>query len=77
MLKEWGEYEGSWWISDDSESLRYARFQGIITRETIDLMAEAVTKGDIDAKSAFDLMKDMKDQDRHLRIPSSAAEPNL
>lgn len=74
LLKEWEEYAGSWWISDDREALRYARFQGITTRETIELIAEAVANGDIDAKSAFDLMKEMADQDRYLRMPSSVAD---
>lgn len=74
LLKEWEEYAGSWWISDDREALRYARFQGITTRETIDVIAEAVANGDIDEKSAFDLMEAMANQDRYLRMPSSAAD---
>lgn len=25
VLKEWSQFAGSWWISDDQEALRYAR----------------------------------------------------
>ncbi len=35
IIKEWTVFVGSWWISDDREALRYARFQGITTYETI------------------------------------------
>lgn len=76
ILQEWEEYKGSWWISDDREALRYARFQRITTRETIDLIAEAIANGDIDANSASRLMKEMEEQDRHLRVPSSVADLN-
>lgn len=74
VLKEWDEFTGSWWISDDREALRHARFQGITTRETIDLMAEAVANGDISAASAFKLMQEMARQYRHLRLPDSVAD---
>lgn len=46
VIKEWRAFAGSWWISDDREALRYARFQGITTYETIDLMSTAVVNGD-------------------------------
>ncbi len=55
VIKEWPEFSGSWWISDDREALRYARFQGITTRETIDLMTIAVASGDLGADVAFEL----------------------
>lgn len=71
LLCERSALAGSWWISDDREALRYARFQGITTRETIDLMSTAVVNGDIDAQEAFELMKRMADQGRYLRLPSS------
>jgi hypothetical protein len=74
VLKNWAEFAGSWWISDDGEALRYAKFQGITTRETIDLMAVAVADGDITAGDAFHLMQRMGEADRHLRLPKSAEE---
>ena len=74
MIKNWAEFAGSWWISDDGEALRYAKFQGITTRETIDLMSIAVADGDISARDAFDLMQAMADSDRYLRLPKSAEE---
>jgi hypothetical protein len=74
VIKEWGTFAGSWWISDDREALRYARFQGIATYETVDLMGIAVADGDIADKTAFDLMRRMADAGRSLRLPSSASE---
>jgi hypothetical protein len=41
VILKWSEFAGSWWISDDREALRYARLQGITTRETIDLVSTA------------------------------------
>jgi hypothetical protein len=74
VIKNWAELAGSWWISDDGEALRYARHQGITTRETVDLMCIAVVDGDISARDAFDLMRQMADSDRYLRLPKSAEE---
>ena len=74
VIKEWATFAGSWWISDDREALRYARFQGIATYETFDLMRIAVADGDIADKQAFDLMHRMAATGRSLRLPSSVAE---
>lgn len=74
LIKNWAEFAGSWWISDDVEALRYAKFQGITTRETIDIMSIAVADGDISARDAFELMERMADSDRYLRLPKSAEE---
>ena len=52
VIKNWAGFAGSWWISDDGDALRYAKFQGITTRETIDLMNMAVADGDISARDA-------------------------
>jgi hypothetical protein len=74
VIKNWAEFAGSWWISDDGEALRYAKFQRITTRETIDIVSIAVADGDISARDAFDLMQAMADSDRYLRLPKSAEE---
>jgi hypothetical protein len=74
VILKWSEFAGSWWISDDQEALRYARFQGITTRETIDLVNIAVANGDINARDGFNLMRQMADQGRCLRLPVSAAD---
>jgi hypothetical protein len=74
VIKNWASFAGSWWISDDREALRYARFQNITTRETIDIMRMAVADGDISAPDAFGLMNQMADSDRYLRLPKSAEE---
>jgi hypothetical protein len=74
VIKNWAGFAGSWWISDDGEALRYAKFQGITTRETIDIVSIAVADGDISARDAFDLMQAMADSDRYLRLPKCAEE---
>jgi predicted nucleic acid-binding protein len=73
VIKEWTAFAGSWWISDDREALRYARFQGITTYETIDLMSMAVVSGDISEQRAFDVMIRMCEKGRSLRLPRSAS----
>ena len=74
VLLNWTEFAGSWWISDDAEALRYARHQGITTRETVDLLASAVADGDLDADAAFVLLQTMANEGRSLRLPASAEE---
>jgi hypothetical protein len=69
LIRELTEFAESWWISDDQEAVRYARFQHITTRETIDLMTIAVVNGDIASKEAYDLMQEMADKGRGLRLP--------
>lgn len=74
VIQEWPEFAGSWWISDDREALRYARFRGITTRETVHLVSIAVVDGHIQAREGFNLMRRMAYQDRYLRLPGSAAD---
>lgn len=72
VIKNWESFSGAWWISDDRDALRHAKFLKITTRETIDIMNIAVVDGDVSAGTAFDLMNQMADSDRHLRLPNSA-----
>lgn len=74
VIKNWASFAGAWWISDDRDALRHARFQQITTRETIDIMSIAVVAGEIGAGPAFDLMMRMADCNRALRLPKSAEE---
>lgn len=74
VIKEWKVFDGSWWISDDRVALRYARFQGITTYETVDLMSMAVADGDVTAQQAFDILCRMGDEGRSLRLPRSASD---
>lgn len=74
LLLERPEFAGGWWISDDREALRYAQFQGITTRETMDLVAVAAVNGDVDIREGFDLMHRMVEEGRHLRLPESPSD---
>ena len=74
VIKEWAQFAGSWWISDDRDALRYARFQGITTYETVDLMSMAVANYDVTAKQGFDVLTQMGEKGRSLRLPRTAAD---
>jgi hypothetical protein len=71
LIRHWAWLRGSWWLSDDQESVRYARRQSITTRETIDLMRMGVDADSVSAGDAFDLMVKMSDNDRRLRLPGT------
>lgn len=74
VLRNWPELAGSWWVSDDRDALHFARGQGLVTRETCDLVAEAVASGDILASDGLSLLRKMVDAGRYLRVPSSERE---
>ncbi|WP_327255521.1 hypothetical protein [Streptomyces sp. NBC_01244] len=74
VIGNWGEFDGSCWISDDRESLHHAREEGIETAETLDVVRLAVKEGLITAEGGFDLMHQMRDKGRHPRMPQSVAE---
>jgi hypothetical protein len=74
VIKEWAEFTDSWWISDDRDALRYARFQKIRTYETVDLVSLSVANGDVTVKDGFALLSRMADEGRSLRLPRTAAE---
>lgn len=74
VIKNWPDFAGAWWISDDRDAIRHAKFQKITTLETVDLMNIAVIDGEISAADAYRLMERMADSDRYLRLPQSAEE---
>ncbi|MFD3756760.1 hypothetical protein [Streptomyces sp. NPDC058622] len=73
IIKNWAEFAESCWISDDRESLDYARREDIHTAETRDVVKWAVKAGLITAQDGFGLMQRMRDEGRHPRMPQSAA----
>jgi hypothetical protein len=70
------QWKGAWWVSDDRDSLEFARFQRITTVETIDVVRHLVADGDVSAASAFAVMQGMINAGRHLRMPQGAAGLN-
>lgn len=70
-------FSDSWWITDDREAIRYAKQQGITTRETIEIIGTAVVEGAIGRDEGYDLMMRMKKAGRHLQIPESAKDLTL
>ncbi|MGV1007203.1 MAG: hypothetical protein ACOYBY_01185 [Dermatophilaceae bacterium] len=74
VLRQWPQFAGSAWVTDDREALRYARFQNIVTMETVDLVREAVVECDLSASAGFELLASMADQGRGLRLPGHARD---
>ncbi|KUG53398.1 hypothetical protein AVL62_00945 [Serinicoccus chungangensis] len=69
LLKEKSEWRDSWWVSDDVDALIFARQQGLVVRETIDVVMAVIQDGDLSPQQGWDLMQDMVDHDRRLRMP--------
>ena len=68
------EFKGAWWVTDDTDALRYARRQGITTMETIDLFRHAVADYGITADAGFALLHAMDAAGRNLRLPATPAD---
>lgn len=74
LIKSWPELVGSHWVSDDKEALKYARRQGLVTLETVDLVRQLVAEEQLTLTDGFTLLSDMRANHRKLRFPASAAE---
>lgn len=74
LLREVAEWRGSVWASDDRDAVEFARFQGISTLETLDVVREIVADGDLTPRGALDLMKAMAGADRVLRLPDNVSD---
>ncbi|MGL5863874.1 MAG: hypothetical protein ACRCY9_21750 [Phycicoccus sp.] len=74
LLKTRAEFAGAWWVTDDTDALRYARHQGITTMETIDLIRHAISDYNLTADEGFRLLSSMVDGGRNLRLPASAGD---
>ncbi|MEY9935409.1 putative nucleic acid-binding protein [Catenulispora sp. GP43] len=72
VILTWHEYAGSWWISDDLESLRYASRNGITTRTTGNLIEAAVNKTLISKNEGFALLHQMVNNGRPPRLLRAA-----
>lgn len=75
LLQTRAEFRSSWWVSDDREAVRYARAQGITTRETCDVLAEAASMGDVTEDGGYAILRAMEAAGRHLRIPLRSQFP--
>ncbi|GII94658.1 hypothetical protein [Sinosporangium siamense] len=69
VILTWEEFKGSYWISDDRDALEYARAQGVPTRDTADLISEAVMEGCCTREEGFQLLLRMREANRHVRLP--------
>jgi hypothetical protein len=69
VILNWNEFSGSYWITDDRDAQEYARGQGIVTRDTMDLISEAIVEGHCTRDEGFRLLYGMKQNGRYLRVP--------
>lgn len=75
ILARWPEFRDSTWLSDDRESLRVARNQGIAVRETQHLVAEAVQWGYIaSAEAGFAMLQQMVAGGQGPAVPHRATD---
>lgn len=73
IVTRWTDFSGSVWLSDDQDSLRYARSQGIAVRETQHLVAEAVQWGWIGSAAAgYAMIEQMRASGQNPALPPSA-----
>lgn len=69
LLHERTEFRHACWVTDDREAMNFARRQGILSRETLDLVMDLVAEGDLTAQLGFDLMVAMDEAGRTPRMP--------
>lgn len=75
VLARWPDFKDSVWLSDDRESLRVARNQGIAVRETQHLVAEAIRWGRIATPEAgLAMMQQMIAQGQNPALPHRAID---
>jgi hypothetical protein len=74
VIQHWPDFAGSSWLSDDRESLRYARGRGIPVMDTTALVGLAVAAGHLDRRTGYELLCRMVAAGRFPRIP---ARPDL
>ncbi|SDU25471.1 hypothetical protein [Jiangella alkaliphila] len=74
VLQHWEEFNGSYWITDDGAAAEYARDRSITTRETMDLISEAIADGAVTREEGFRILQAMRLAGRNLRIPKRASE---
>ena len=67
-------FAGSFWITDDRDALEYAQARGITTRDTMDLISEAIADGVCTHDEGFKLLHLMRYVGRHLRVPDRPSQ---
>ncbi|WP_020575678.1 hypothetical protein [Actinopolymorpha alba] len=73
VIQHWSEFAGSSWVSDDRESLRYARLVGIPALDTADLIGVAIADDYLSRSEGFLLLQRMVIAGRHPRVPTHPA----
>lgn len=72
IIRRRARFSGSIWLSDDQDSLRYAKLQGIQCMDTCDILGHVVADGDLTRQLAHSLLVRMASLDRGVRVPASS-----
>lgn len=72
IIKNWASFQGSHWITDDNEAFEFAKFQGITTKRTADLISEAVQYCYLSRTSGYGVLEKMVNAGRSLWVPPTA-----
>lgn len=75
LIQRCEDHNGATWVSDDKDSLDYAKQQHILTRRTRNVLEELIAGGDLKPSEAFELLLEMDRLGRRgLVIPRSPAD---
>lgn len=74
LIKNRAAFRSAWWVTDDRAAVAYGRAQDLITLETADLIADAVSMTDLTADSGFELLVRMQERGRFVRLPGKPAD---
>lgn len=74
LIQHREEFASATWLSDDRDSLRYARRQDIPTADTMDVARAGVRLGLLTSAEGLDLLRDMERRGRKVRQPVSLRE---
>jgi predicted nucleic acid-binding protein len=69
VILNWPTFVGSYWLTDDRDAQEYARRQGITTRDTMDVVSEAVVEGCCSRDEGFKVLHQMLQEGNYLRVP--------
>lgn len=71
VIDRWEDLKGSKWISDDRDSLEYARSKFIAVLETRDIVSQAVQLGKMTQHLGYALIEQMRALGHHPQLPAS------
>lgn len=69
VIRNRPEYQSSIWITEDRQSYRFAIKQGLIARDTFDVLQDLVGMSEISPQQAYAIAQEILDADRPMMRP--------